>query len=138
MKMFKLTNLLVISIIVLLLSSCTYRLVDFTVISSKNVDIGVDRTKGVQTEGKKSYFLGFGWNIKDALDIAIETAGPEYDMLIDGVVTYSSYPFVSVVEVKGVAVKSVELKAALGEKGFENWCRTNNVFDPKTAEVISD
>ena len=136
--MFKLTNLLTISIIVWSLSSCTYRLVDFTVISSKNVDIGVDRTKGKQTEGKKSYFLGFGWNIKDALDIAIEAAGPEYDMLIDGVVTYSSYPFVSVVEVKGVAVKSVELKAALGEKGFEKWSKTHNVFDPKTAEVNSD
>lgn len=137
MKMKKL-NFLAIIIVVFTLSSCTFRLVDFTVISSKNVDIGVDRTKGVQTEGKKSYFLGIGWNIKDALDIALETAGPQYDLLIDGVVSYSSYLFRTVVHVKGVAISSSELRAALGQKGFENWCKANNIFDSNNAEVISD
>jgi len=100
MKIFKLKFLAII-LLVSALSGCTMRLVDFTVISSKNVNIGVDRTQGVQTEGKKGYFLGIGWNLKDALDIALETAGPQYDLLIDGVVSYSSYPFHTVITVKG-------------------------------------
>ena len=117
------------------MSSCTFRLVDFTVISSKNVDIGADRSKGKVTEGSKAYFLGFGWNIKDALDIALESAGNEYDMLIDGVVSYTSYPFVVSVKVKGTAMKSSDLRASLGEAGYEAWCKEHNVFNPDTAKI---
>lgn len=108
-------------------SNCTFRLVDFTVISSKNVNLGVDRSQGVKTEGSKSYFLGFGWNIKDAMDVALEKAGKEYDLLIDGVVRYSSFPFVLVVKVEGTAVSSSKLKETMGDAGYEEWLKTKNV-----------
>ena len=69
-----------------LLTSCTQRLFDFTVVSSKNVTLnfkeGGKSTKRV--EGK-------GGSIKSALDKAIEQAGGDYDALIDGVVYLSSY-----------------------------------------------
>jgi hypothetical protein len=119
----------------LALSGCTVRLVDFTVISTKNAEIGVDRSKGVQTEGKKGYFLGIGFNLKDALDIALENAGPQYDILIDGVVSYQNLPFVNVVKVKGVAVSSQDLRTSLGQEGYEHWCKTHNVFNPKEEDV---
>jgi len=118
-------------VLILFLSGCTYRLVDFTVISTKNAEIGVDRTKGKQTEGKKSYFLGLGFNLKDALDAALENAGPQYDLLIDGIVSYQNLPFVSVVKVKGVAISSSDLKASLGIQGYNQWCKNNNVFSPE-------
>ncbi len=136
MKIFKLNSLVVLLAIVTM-SSCTYRLVDFTVISTKNAEIGVDRTKGKPTEGSKAYFLGFGWNIKDAADEALEVAGPKYDLLLDGVVTYSSFPFVAVVKVKGVAVCSQELRAELGNEGFKKWANNSNVFDADEAETQS-
>ena len=116
------------------LSSCTFRLVDFTVISSKNVNLNIDRSQGIKTEGKKSYFLGIGWNVKDALDDALENAGPDYDLLIDGVVRYSSFIMLTV-KVEGVAVNSKKMKASLGEKGFEKWCKENNIFDPNTVKA---
>ena len=55
-------------------SNCTFRLVDFTTISTKNVNLNVDRSKGKKTEGKKTYFLGIGFNLKDAIDLALENA----------------------------------------------------------------
>lgn len=119
---------------VLTLTGCTVRLVDFTVISTKNAEIGVDRSKGVQTEGSKGYFLGIGFNLKDALDDALENAGPQYDLLIDGIVSYQNLPFVNIVKVKGVAVSSQDLRASLGEEGYESWCKANNIFSPKEEE----
>ncbi|MFK7908768.1 MAG: hypothetical protein AB8B69_26805, partial [Chitinophagales bacterium] len=77
-------NLLFLLIITFSLSSCSVRLVDFTVISSKNVSLNIDRTQGKKVKGEKKYFLGIGWNLKDAMDKALEMAGPEYDLLIDG------------------------------------------------------
>ncbi|WP_338762247.1 hypothetical protein WAF17_17240 [Bernardetia sp. ABR2-2B] len=117
------------------LSSCTQRLVDFTVISSKNVDLNLDKSKGKKVVGKKSYFLGFGWNVKDAMDKAIESGGKGYDLLIDGVVKSVSYPFVSVVVVEGTAMNSSQMKKSMGAANYEKWLRGQNVFDPATAPV---
>lgn len=123
-------KMLLLAIVTLSVTSCSVRLVDFTVISTKNAEIGVDKTKAIQTEGKKSYFLGIGFNLKDAIDNALENAGPAYDLLVDGVVLYKPYPFVTIVEVKGLAVSSSDLRASLGEEGFKNWCQQHNIMDP--------
>jgi len=134
----KFKSLLTIAIAAMTLSSCSIRLVDFTVISSKNVNLDIDRAQGVKTEGKKSYFLGIGWNIKDAMDEALEEAGPEYDMLIDGVVRYTSYPFVSGVTVEGTAVSTRAMKDRMGEAGFQDWLKGQNVLTEETAVVIPE
>ena len=120
----------------LTLSSCSFRLVDFTAISSKNVDLNIDRTQGVKVKGNKTYFLGLGWNIKDALDEALEKAGPEYDLLIDGVVRYGSYPFVSTVTVEGTAVSTSAMKRSLGEAGFEKWLQEQSLLTATTTQNI--
>ena len=134
----KFKSLFIILISVMTLTSCSYRLVDFTVISSKNINLEVDRTKGVATEGKKSYFLGLGWNIKDALDEALEKAGPEYDLLIDGVVRYGSYPFVATVTVEGTAVSSKQMKESMGVANYEKWLKEQKVVSRKTAVVVEE
>ncbi len=129
-------NLIIIVALLFILQACSIRLVDFTVISSKNVNLPIDRSQGQRVEGSKSYFLGIGWNIKDALDEAIQSAGPGADMLIDGVVRYSSYPFISVVKVEGVAINSSKMEAMLGEKGFKKWLGSKNVFDPENVDLV--
>lgn len=131
-------NALIAILSIAVLSSCTMRLVDFTVISTKNAELGIDKKLAKQTEGKKTYFLNIGWNIKDAADLALENAGPEYDLLVDGVVTYSSYPFVSVVKVKGLAYSTANLKAQLGAEGYSNWCKNNNIFDAEEEQKKQD
>ena len=106
---------------VLVLSGCTSRLVDFTVISSKNVEgLRFDPAgKGARVEGSDSVwwflFIPLGQpNLKNAIDQAIESAGPGYDALIDGVV-YGKFTWMlltsrSGYRVEGTPVKSSTLK----------------------------
>jgi len=129
MKKFKPTILAVL-IAVLTLSSCSQRLVDFTVISSKNHAINFDLEQGKATTGKSMGVFALGTNIKDAMDAAIVAAGPQYDILINGVVRSKSYVFYGGFIVEGTAVSSRKLIASLGLEGFEKWKKENNVFVP--------
>jgi hypothetical protein len=115
---------------VMLLSSCSSRLVDFTVISSKNHQLTFDMSHAKQVSGSSMGFLAIGASIKDAMDKALQSAGPEYDMLINGVVRVSDYFFVSGYKVEGTAVSSAKLKAMLGEEGFQEWLLQYDVFSP--------
>ncbi|CAA0230739.1 hypothetical protein ACE1MK_05340 [Tenacibaculum maritimum] len=132
----KIKNLFALVLMVVALSSCSMRLVDFTVISSKNVNLEINRTQGKKVKGKKTYFLGIGWNIKDAMDKALESAGPEYDLLVDGVVRYGSYPFVASVTVEGTAVSSRSMKNKLGEAGFKEWLNGKKLAYDKQTEIV--
>ncbi|WP_298762569.1 hypothetical protein [uncultured Polaribacter sp.] len=123
----KTKNLFVLALAVILLSSCSARLVDFTVISSKNHSIKFNLDEGKVTKGKSMGVLGFGVNIKDAMDQALENAGPQYDVLVNGVVRSKSYYFYGGFEVEGTAVNSRKLIAKLGQKGYENWLQGKKV-----------
>jgi len=96
----KKVNLLIIVALVSVTTTFTScRLVDFTVISSKNVILDVKKdTPRVSA---------WGWTIKDALDNAIEKAGPGYDALIDGVI---SHGVLAGFRVKGTPIKTSETK----------------------------
>ncbi len=79
-----------------ILSGCTVRVVDFTVISTKNVKVP-SVAKGARVTGEDCIPvivvpLGIP-NMKEAIDRAIESAGPEYDALVDGVVYQHNYSF---------------------------------------------
>ena len=115
-------------------SSCSVRLVDFTVISSKNHSLKFELTNAKTVEGMEMKFFSTA-TIKGALDNALENAGPGYDLLIDGVLYARSGFFMSGYTVKGTAVRSRDLVAQLGETEFRKWFAENNVFDPATAKV---
>lgn len=131
MKSVKLSLLIVLAIM-LTFSSCSYRLVDFTIISSKNYNLKIDKTQGVRVSATSNGFLGIGASIKDAMDKALQSAGPDYDLLIDGVVRVNDYFLVSGYKVEGIAISTSKMKASLGNKGFEDWCKVNDVFDPSS------
>jgi len=94
MKVSKLT-LIIISIVAMIFSSCSQRILDFTIVSSKNIDLsnaasferGKQRVEGVD----KVYIILIiptgTPNLKEALDRAIETT-PGCVALVDGVITY--------------------------------------------------
>ncbi len=130
--------MLILLALSLSLGSCSMRLVDFTVISSKNVNLNIDKTQGKSVEASKGYFLGIGWNIKDAMDKALEEAGPGYDLLVDGVVSYSSYPFFASVKVKGTAMSTSKMKMSMTETEYNEWLAGLNILDPNTAEVVTE
>ena len=84
----------------LLLTGCSNRMIDFTVISSKNVRLLLpDSSLWPRVDGKHScpiiVFIPLcRANVKEATDRAIENAGPQYDALIDGVVTSNWWYFI--------------------------------------------
>ena len=132
MKTIKLSALL---ISITMLSSCSYRMIDFTVISSKNVNLNVPKEAKSTTRvvGKSSapvIIIHFTASLKEAVDNAIESAGTDYDALIDGVVYQYDYSFFFGVwgyRVEGTAIKTSELKAMLGDGDFEKWGMNHNI-----------
>ncbi len=86
--------------IVLVSGACTHRLIDFTIISSKTIDLsrmneferGRDRMSG-KDSAHMILFIPLGTpNMKEACDRAIESI-PGAVALVDGVVTAKSYWF---------------------------------------------
>jgi hypothetical protein len=100
------------AVIVLGLSSCNQRLIDFTVISSKNVTMRLpDDAKGPRSQGKEMKMCT-NPQLKGAVDKAIENAGPGYDALIDGVVFARNEFFRHGWVVEGTPIKTSKLKAS--------------------------
>lgn len=110
-----------------MLSSCSYRTLDFTIVSTKTYSMSINKDAGTNTEGKSMGFLGLGTSIKDAIDNALSNAGPGYDLLVDGVIYTKDNVFVTGYKVVGIAVKSADMRAELGDKGFEEWCLNHNL-----------
>lgn len=113
--------------VIMMMSSCSYRTLDFTIVSTKTYSLPINKSAGTNTEGKCMRFLGMGASIKDAIDNALTNAGPGYDLLVDGVIYTKDNFFVSGYKVVGIAVKSADMRAELGEDGFKEWCSNHNV-----------
>jgi len=94
--MLKKAIIVVFATLFLFLSGCSVRVVDFTVISTKNVNLSTFE-KGKRVTGEDCVvviLIPFGIpNMKEAIDQAIEKAGPEYDALVDGVVYQLNHSF---------------------------------------------
>lgn len=108
--MTKVRNLIVLFVALVVLGGCSTRLVDFTVISSKNVNVPT-KQKGQRVTGEDCVFvfisIPFGIpNMKEAIDRAIETAGPSYDALVDGVVYQTHNPFQMCFKVEGTPINT--------------------------------
>jgi len=95
-------------------AGCSHRMVDFTAISTKNHDIQVAQ-EGQRTMGEscRHQVLWFPWGearLKEAIDGGLEKAGPDYDVLVDGVVynTYTNFLFYArqCYEVEGTPVQT--------------------------------
>ena len=86
---------------ILVFTGCSQRMLDFSIISTKNVMVPLSG-KGERTEGSSwsHWFLIIPVNfrmspsLEDAVDEAIEVAGPEYDALMDGVVYNKGYSYI--------------------------------------------
>ena len=96
--------LVVLLVVAFSFSACTYRLVDFTVISSKNTTVKGKVGKRVKGSDGKCVFLGVP-NMKEAIDRAIQQE-PGADALIDGVLYQKVYPYYQVFEVEGTAINT--------------------------------
>ncbi|HWB64261.1 MAG TPA: hypothetical protein VG603_12170 [Chitinophagales bacterium] len=122
-------------VLVLFMSSCTHRIIDFTVISTKNLQMSMDKSQGKQVKIKDLKAFGINATLKGAIDKALNTAGPGYDMLVDGVISVSNYYFVAGYRVEGLAINTLKLKSELGEEGFQQFIKEHSVVTPQTQPI---
>lgn len=130
-------KMVVVSGCLIFLAGCTLRIVDFTVISSKNVQ--VPKAKSQRVAGKDCvmvFLFPFGIpNMKEAIDRAIESAGGDYDALVDGVVYQDNYYFILGEMCFRVEGTPINTKAKSSMKDFEGkdlMFHSNRYTDPKS------
>ena len=99
MKKLKVLCLLVI--ILITVSSCSQRILDYAILSKVNVT-KIDKTNGVHVSATCSGFLGAGSTIDKAVKKALLKAGTDYDVLTDGTIYKTSLGY----RIEGIAVKS--------------------------------
>ena len=104
-------TLIVLCCTFIFLTGCTVRLTDFTAISTKNVKLPM-KAKGKRAVGEDcvpAFIITFGQpNMKEAIDRAIQNAGPEYDALVDGVLYFTQMPFQLCYKVEGTPINTKE------------------------------
>lgn len=125
---------------------CSHRMIDFTVISSKNTQLRIDpQTKGPRTEGVDSawsvLFIPGRPDLKEAVDRAIEGAGTEYDALVDGVVYYQMMWFVFATKtgykVQGTPINTSVLQADL-QKGEGSSLASRSILYHSSKGISND
>ncbi len=91
-------KVMLISCAVLILAGCSTRVADFTIMSSKNIDLtrGADFVRSptrIKAEDRRSIIILFPTgepNVKEAMDRAIESV-PGAIGLLDGVITHNGW-----------------------------------------------
>lgn len=146
----KTTKLLVLTMIFSLLFGCTQRMVDFTIISTKNVDLsraetfqrGKMRIKGEDVAHMILYFPIGTPNIKQAIDKALQSI-PGAVALVDGVVYYKSWwailygQLIYIVEGTPLIDPSVALNGTLNlDYSVLKYDRNGNVKENKSISEI--
>ena len=118
----------------LLLSGCSRRMIDFTIISSKNTQLQIPQeAMGERVEGEDTVlwlFIGFGYiplgtpEIKEAVDKAIQSAGPGYDALVDGVLYQVSAYYLLTMKT-GYKVVGTPIKTSLVNRSAASGIRSS-------------
>ena len=123
MKHFFQAHIIGIMLLTLLVSGCSRRMIDFTVISSKNIQLQIPpEAMGARVVGEDTVIVLLGVplgtpEIKEAVDKAIQSAGPGYDALVDGVL-YQTFGFMSAgFRIEGTPIKTSMAKGALSTGG---------------------
>lgn len=135
---------------VVFLSGCSNRLMDFTILSSKNVDLsraGTFKRDNKRVTGKDKaqiiIFIPTGTpNAKEAMDKAIESV-PGAVALVDGVLTYKWFyiPYIygeSIYVIEGTALIDPSLRSAsISEEGMFVVTHMDKQGNVKKSEVVS-
>ncbi len=119
--------LIIISIVLVVLAIVTWgrhvAVVDNgVIITNKNSKVVTSYQGQKEVTGDSYYPYLMDTNIDDAISIALEKAGADYDMLIDATLEVNYYYmivyFSNYITVEGTAVNSAELKAEMGEQEY--------------------
>jgi hypothetical protein len=102
---------LAVALTALALSGCVQRIMDFTVISTKNVDIPGTRGEKVTGEDMKSIVIIIPTgtpNVKAAVDDALNKGGG--DVLVDGVISFKNWYIPYIYGQMGFIVEGTSMK----------------------------
>lgn len=142
-------SFIVIFVLALVLGSCTRRFLDFTMVSTKNVDLSKASTferSSVRASGEDGVYwvlwipLGYP-NLKEAVDRAIEST-PGAVALVDGVVYSKGWWAIltgySAYIVEGTPLLDPSLVSNQEEIGKYNLCRLDRKGNIKEQKIISE
>ena len=130
----------------LAITGCAHRMLDFTVISSKNMQLQIaPNAKTSRAKGSnKVWWIIIPFSnpsLKEAVDRAIESAGPDYDALVDGVIYWKSSWFFLVgsmaYEVVGTPINTSLLQANLQQDGSSGLA-SQSVLYHSSREISND
>ena len=130
----------------LAITGCAHRMLDFTVISSKNMQLQIaPNAKTSRAKGSnKVWWIIIPFSnpsLKEAVDRAIESAGPDYDALVDGVIYRKSSWFFLVgsmaYEVVGTPINTSLLQANLQQDGSSGLA-SQSVLYHSSREISND
>ena len=126
MKRFFQAHIICIMLLTLLASGCSRRMIDFTVISSKNTQLQIpSEAMGERVVGEHKVIVLLGVplgtpEIKEAVDRAIQSAGPGYDALVDGVL-YQTFGLMNAgFKIEGTPIKTSMVKGGLSADGISS------------------
>ena len=122
-------NVAIVAVILMITTSCAHKLLEFSVLGTNSNGLNLNKSKGKAVTGKSMSFLSIGVKIKDAVNKAIKSAGSDYDLLVDGIIYYKTFPFWGGYTVEGTALVSSKMRAALGDDKFKDWCTQHHVIE---------
>ena len=131
----------------LAITGCAHRMLDFTAISSKNMQLQIApnaKTSRAKGSNKAWWIISpllASPDLKEAVDRAIESAGPDYDALIDGVIYRKTFYFFLVgsmaYEVVGTPINTSLLQANLQQDGSSGLA-SQSVLYHSSREISND
>jgi hypothetical protein len=102
-----------LGLMLLLSSGCAIRVADFSVVSVNKQSNIPAKSIGKRVSGENCVFsfLGIDWlskdpNLKDAIDQAMQSAGPDYDAMVDTTVHRKTGLWSSCYIVKGTVIST--------------------------------
>lgn len=115
-------------LVLLSLNACVTPVATLSLLTVKTTTMHFDRNKGIYTIGEYYPLFGIGASLEESINNAFLRLSPEYDILVDAKISFVDKFFVNGFKVEAFAYKSSELRAFMGEVGFNKWCNNKNAL----------
>ncbi len=123
------TMKLILSLILILsiTTSCSVSLLNYSILSKK--EINIQNSGGIKVSGySNAWFKSQRKAVEEATENALNKAGENYDLLLNGTIEAEYKIFYTRIQVKGTAYKSSDLMNKYGKVGFEKWKKEQNLI----------
>lgn len=137
----KFSLLVMLAVVAISFTSCTTRITDFTLLSTKTHGVKAKASSiGPRVKGEDKAWMivviptGVP-NVKTAIDRAIENAGPGYDALVDGVLS-SYFAWYVLAGQNGYVVEGTPIKST--DLAYSEYLKDHNIVYHSSLNINND